>query len=78
MSKICQVTGKRPMTGHHVSHANNKRRRRFMPNLHTHRFWVEGEKRWVKLRVTSKGLRTIDKIGIEAVLADMRRRGEHV
>lgn len=78
MSKICQVTGKRPMTGHHVSHANNKRRRRFMPNLHTHRFWVEGEKRWVKLRVTSKGLRTIDKIGIEAVLADMRRRGEYV
>jgi len=78
MSKVCQVTGKRPMTGHNVSHANNKRRRRFMPNLHTHRFWVESEKRWVKLRITSKGLRTIDKMGIEAVIADMRNRGERV
>lgn len=78
MSKVCQVTGKRPITGHNVSHANNKRRRRFMPNLHTHRFWVESEKRWVKLRVTSKGLRTIDKVGIESVIADMRRRGERV
>jgi len=66
------------MTGHNVSHANNKRRRRFMPNLHTHRFWVESEKRWVKLRITSKGLRTIDKMGIEAVIADMRNRGERV
>jgi len=66
------------MTGHNVSHANNKRKRRFMPNLHTHRFWVDSEKRWVKLRITTKGLRTIDKLGIESVIADMRKRGERV
>ncbi|HKJ22892.1 MAG TPA: 50S ribosomal protein L28 [Gammaproteobacteria bacterium] len=78
MSKVCQITGKRPMTGHNVSHANNKRKRRFMPNLHTHRFWVDSEKRWVKLRITTKGLRTIDKLGIESVIADMRKRGERV
>ncbi len=76
MSRVCQVTGKRPITGNNVSHANNKTRRRFLPNLHTHRFWIESEKRWVKLRVSSKGMRIIDKHGIENVLADLRARGE--
>ncbi len=78
MSRVCQVTGKRPITGNNVSHANNKTRRRFLPNLHTHRFWVEGEKRFVKLRVSTKGLRIIDKLGIETVLADLRQRGQNV
>jgi large subunit ribosomal protein L28 len=76
MSRVCQVTGKRPITGNNVSHANNRTRRRFLPNLHTHRFWVEGERRWVKLRVSSQGMRVIDKVGIEQVLADLRKRGE--
>ncbi|OOV86174.1 50S ribosomal protein L28 [Oceanospirillum linum] len=75
MSKVCQVTGKRPVTGNNVSHAQNKTRRRFTPNLHTHRFWVEAEKRFVKLRVSAKGMRIIDKQGIEKVLADIRARG---
>ncbi len=78
MSRVCQVTGKRPMVGNNVSHAHNKTRRRFLPNLHSHRFWVEDEKRWVKLRVSSKGMRIIDKLGINAVLVDMRSRGEKV
>lgn len=78
MSRVCQVTGKGPATGNNVSHANNKTKRRFLPNLHTHRFWVEGEKRWVRLRVSSQGLRLIDKHGIEKVLADVRKRGEKV
>lgn len=78
MSRICQVTGKRPMAGNNVSHANNKTRRRFLPNLQSHRFWVESENRWVKLRVSSKGMRVIDKKGIDQVLADMRARGEKV
>lgn len=78
MSRVCQVTGKRPITGNNVSHANNKTKRRFLPNLHTHRFWVESEKRFVSLRVSTKGLRTIDKKGIEAVLADLRARGDKV
>lgn len=78
MSKICQVTGKRPMTGNNVSHANNKTRRRFLPNLHTQRFWLETEKRFVKLRVSRQGLRLIDKHGIDKVVADLRARGEHV
>lgn len=78
MSRVCQVTGKKPMTGNNVSHAQNKRRRRFVPNLHTHRFWVEAEKRFVRLRVSTKGLRIIDKHGIEKVLADLRGRGERV
>ena len=78
MSQVCQVTGKRPMTGNNVSHAHNKTRRRFSPNLHTHRFWVESESRFVRLRVSSKGLRIIDKLGIDAVLADLRSRGEKV
>lgn len=75
MARVCQVTGKRPMTGNNVSHANNRTRRRFLPNLHTHRFWVPSENRYVKLRVSHKGMRTIDKKGIEAVLADLRAKG---
>ena len=75
MSRVCQVTGKKPVAGNNVSHAHNKTRRRFLPNLHTHRFWVESENRWVKLRVSSKGMRIIDKNGIDAVIADMRQRG---
>jgi large subunit ribosomal protein L28 len=78
MSRVCQVTGKRPVTGNNVSHANNKTRRRFLPNLHTHRFWLEGEKRFVRLRVSSAGMRLIDKRGIETVVAELRARGEKV
>ncbi len=78
MSRVCQVTGKRPQSGNNVSHANNKTRRRFLPNLHEHRFWVDSEKRFVKLRVSSKGMRIIDKQGIDNVLADLRARGEKV
>ncbi len=78
MSRICQVTGKRPMTGNNVSHAHNKTRRRFMPNLHTRRFWVESENRWVRLRISRHGLRIIDKKGIDAVLQNIRDRGEKV
>ena len=78
MSQICQVTGKRPTTGNNVSHAHNKTRRRFLPNLHTHRFWVDSEQRWVRLRVSAKGLRVIDKKGIETVLSEIRARGEKV
>lgn len=78
MSKVCQVTGKKPMSGNNVSHANNKTRRRFLPNLHTHRFWMESEQRFVKLRVSTKGLRIIDKVGIDKVVADLRARGERV
>ena len=76
MSRVCQVTGKKPVLGNNVSHANNKTRRRFLPNLHNRRFWVESENRWVKLRVSTKGLRIIDKKGIDAVLSDLRARGE--
>jgi large subunit ribosomal protein L28 len=76
MARICQVTGKKPMTGHNVSHANNKTKRRFLPNLQYRRFWVESEKRWIRLRVTSAGLRTIDKKGIDVVLVELRARGE--
>ncbi|MEY4194211.1 MAG: hypothetical protein RLZZ226_579 [Pseudomonadota bacterium] len=78
MSRECQVTGKRRIVGYNVSHANNKTKRIFNPNLHVHRFWVESEKRWVSLRISSQGLRTIDKKGIDAVLADMRKRGQSV
>ena len=78
MSRVCQVTGKRPITGNNVSHSNIKSKRRFLPNLHSHRFGVESENRWVKLRVSTKGLRIIDKKGIDAVLADLRSRGEKV
>ena len=77
MSRVCQVTGKKPMAGNNVSHAKNRTRRRFEPNLHTHRFWVETEKKFVKLRVSAKGMRIIDKKGIETVLADLRDRGEN-
>ena len=75
MSRVCQITGKRPLSGHNVSHANNKTRRRFLPNLQNHRFWVETERRWVRLRISTKGLRIIDKLGIDEVLRDLRSRG---
>ena len=78
MAKVCQVTGKRPITGNNVSHAHNKTRRRFLPNLHYHRFWVESEKRWVRLRVSTKGMRIIDKKGIDTVLGELRGRGVNV
>ena len=78
MSRVCQVTGKAPMVGYNVSHAKNRTKRRFEPNLHTHRFWVESEKRFVKLRVSGKGMRIIDKHGIDQVIADIRARGEKV
>ena len=76
MARVCQITGKAPMVGHQVSHANNKTKRRFMPNLQYRRFWVESENRWVRLRLTTAGLRTVDKIGIDAVIAALRARGE--
>ncbi len=78
MARVCEVTGKKPLTGNHVSHANNKTKRRFLPNLQNRRFWVEGENRWVSMRLSAAGLRTIDKNGIDAVLADMRARGEKI
>ncbi len=76
MSRVCEVTGKRPMVGHNVSHANNKTKRRFLPNLQYRRFWVESENRFVRRRVTNAALRLIDKKGIDVVLADLRQRGE--
>ena len=78
MSRVCQVTGKRPLSGNNVSHANNKTRRRFLPNLRYRRFWVESESRWVRLRVSRQGIRIIDKKGIDAVLQDIRTRGDKV
>jgi len=78
MSRVCQVTGKGPMVGNKVSHANNKTKRRFLPNLHKQRFWLENEKRFVRLRVSRQGLRIIDKRGIEQVVAELRAKGEHV
>jgi large subunit ribosomal protein L28 len=78
MARVCQVTGKAPMVGNNVSHANNKTKRRFLPNLQSRRFWVEGENRWVRLRLTNAALRLIDKKGIDVVLADMRARGQAV
>ena len=75
MARVCQVTGKRPMVGHNVSHANNKTKRRFLPNLQYRRFWLEDEKRWVRLRVTNAALRIIDRDGIEAVLAERVGKG---
>ena len=74
MSKVCEVTGKKPMTGNNVSHAHNKTRRRFLPNLQTHKFWLESEKRFVRLRVSPQGMRIIDKKGIETVLTDIKQR----
>lgn len=76
MARVCQVTGKGPMVGNNVSHANNKTKRRFLPNLHYRRFWVESENRWVRLRISNAALRLIDKKGIDAVVADLRARGE--
>lgn len=76
MARVCMVTGKRPMTGNNVSHAHNKTKRRFLPNLQSRRFWVESENRWVRLRISTAALRTIDKVGIDVVLADLRARGE--
>jgi large subunit ribosomal protein L28 len=78
MSRVCQITGKRPMTGNTVSHANNRRRRRFLPNLHVQRFWLESERRFVSLRVSTRGLRTIEKKGVEAVVAELRAKGIEV
>ena len=78
MARVCQVTGKGPMSGNNVSHANNRTKRRFLPNLQRRRFWVEAENRWVSLRLSNAGLRTIDKNGIESVLAEMRARGEKI
>jgi large subunit ribosomal protein L28 len=78
MSRVCQITGKRPMTGNTVSHANNRRRRRFLPNLHVQRFWLESERRFVSLRVSTRGLRTIEKKGVESVVAELRAKGIEV
>lgn len=78
MAKVCQVTGKKPISGNRVSHANNKTRRRFEPNLHEKRFWVPSENKFVSLKVSTSGMKTIDKVGIEKVLAEMRQRGEKV
>ena len=78
MSKVCIVTGKRPAVGNNVSHAMNKTRRRFLPNLHTHRFWVENENKYIKLKVSAKGMRIIDKKGIDAVLTEIRANGHKV
>ena len=78
MSRVCQVTGKKALSGNNVSHANNKTRRRWLPNLHERRFWVPNENRWISLRVSSHGLRTIDKRGIEVVIAELRGRGEKI
>jgi large subunit ribosomal protein L28 len=78
MARVCQVTGKKPMSGNNVSHAKNRTRRRFLPNLHNHRFWVESEQRFVKLRVSASGMRLVDKKGIDSILTEMRARGEKV
>ncbi|HSS07073.1 MAG TPA: 50S ribosomal protein L28 [Rhodanobacteraceae bacterium] len=78
MSRVCQVTGKKALSGNNVSHANNKTKRRWLPNLHERRFWVPSENRWISMRVSSHGLRTIDKKGIEVVLAELRGRGEKI
>lgn len=78
MSMVCQLTGKKPMSGNNVSHANNKTRRRFLPNLHKHRVWLGSEKRYITLRLSTKGLRTLDKKGIEVVVQEMRARGEKI
>ncbi len=78
MSRVCQVTGKRPMSGNNVSHAHNKTRRRFLPNLHTQKFWLEGERRFVTLKVSHQGLRIINKLGIEKVVKNLREQGQKV
>lgn len=78
MARVCKITGKKPMTGNNVSHANNRTKRRFLPNLQNRKFWVESENRWVSMRLSNAGLRTIDKNGIDAVLAELRARGERI
>ncbi|MEO8303021.1 MAG: 50S ribosomal protein L28 [Betaproteobacteria bacterium] len=78
MARVCQITGKAPMVGNNVSHANNKTKRRFLPNLQRRKFWLESENRWIRLRLSNAALRTIDKNGIEVVLADLRARGERI
>ena len=78
MSKVCMVTGKRPVTGNNVSHAMNRTKRRFLPNLHTHRFWVESENKFIKLKVSAKGMRIIDKNGVDVVLIDLRANGHKI
>ncbi|MFZ9679770.1 MAG: 50S ribosomal protein L28 [Quisquiliibacterium sp.] len=78
MARVCQVTGKGPMVGNNVSHANNKTKRRFLPNLQSRRFWLESENRWIRLRLTNAALRLIDKKGIDVVLADLRARGQAI
>ena len=78
MARVCVVTGKKPMVGNNVSHANNRTKRRFLPNLQYRRFWVESENRWISMRVTQAGLRTIDKKGIDVVLAELRARGDKI
>jgi len=78
MSRVCQITGKRPISGNNVSHANNKTRRRFLPNIQQRRIWVEEEKRFITLKISTKGIRIIDKLGIEAVIKMLREKGEKV
>ncbi len=78
MTRVCEITGKKPAVGNRVSHANNKKRRRFLPNLHSQRFWLESEKRWVSLRISTNGLRTIEKKGIDKVVAELRAQGVKV
>lgn len=78
MARVCEVTGKKPMSGHNVSHANNKTKRRFLPNLQHRKFWIESENRWISLRLSNAALRTIDKNGIDAVLAKMRSQGKSI
>lgn len=78
MSRVCEVSGKRPLIGCNVSHANNKTKRRYLPNLQVHRFWVASENRWVKLRLSAHAMRTIDKLGIDAILADLRAQGQKI
>jgi large subunit ribosomal protein L28 len=78
MSRVCEVTGKSVAVGNRVSHANNKKRRRFLPNLHTQRFWLESEGRWVTLRLSTRGLRTVEKRGLETVVAELRAAGTHI
>lgn len=78
MARVCQVTGKKPLVGNNVSHSQRKTRRRFLPNLHTHRFWVESQNRFVKLRISTKGLRIIDKLGIDQVVANLEQQGQKI
>ncbi|MCL4469647.1 MAG: 50S ribosomal protein L28 [Sulfuricella sp.] len=78
MARVCMITGKKPMSGNNVSHANNRTKRRFLPNLQNRKFWVESENRWVSMRLSNAALRTIDKNGIDAVLAELRARGERI